>query len=120
MRLVMATALTACVKSVNRIPFKRQEMAVLRRRGRAIRAGGKPLPAWGRLLPGEYRLLEVRHPDRAAVQGHLAELIDDRRSRRVQIPAKERQLTDRRLRLRNTQQPGRHVQVSQRDHVYLS
>ena len=30
------------------------------------------------LPPGEHGLLEVRYPGRAAVQGHLAELEDDR------------------------------------------
>ena len=66
------------------------------------------------LLPGEDRLLEVGHPDRVAVHGHLAELVDDRRSRRVQIPAQERQLDDRRLGLRNPQQPRCDVKVGQR------
>ena len=43
-----------------------------------------------RLLPGEYRLLEVRHPDRVAVQRHLAELVDDRGSRRIAERATQR------------------------------
>lgn len=63
------------------------------------------------LLPCEYWLLEVRHPDCAVVQGNLAELVDDRRSRRVEMPAKERQLNDRRPGLRNTQQPGCDVKM---------
>jgi hypothetical protein len=59
------------------------------------------------LLPGECRLLEVRDPGPDAVQRHLAELIDDRRGRRMQVSAEQRQLNDRRLRFRNAQPPRR-------------
>ena len=53
------------------------------------------------------------------VQGDLAELVDDGGGRCVQVPAEQRQLDDRELGLGDAQQPGRDVEVGQRDHVDL-
>jgi hypothetical protein len=90
---------------------RRQALAPASRPPPAIAKYGNERDALLGLLPREYWLLEVRHPDRAVVQGNLAELVDDRRSRRVEMPANERQLNDRRLGLRNTQQPGCDVKM---------
>ena len=44
--------------------------------------------AW--LLPGEHRLLVVRYPGSQAMQGHLAELVNDRPGRRIHPSVQQR------------------------------
>src|SRR5580698_6832495 len=90
-------AATACSSAITRRPASGSEESTWSSSGMAvtpvITAQGRH--GTGRLPPEEDRGLEVGHAGGEAVQGDLAELVDDRGGGRVHEPVQQRELDDR-------------------------